>query len=123
FAVTLGLDCATPAPTPLAARAPGSLSSPSTEPALAAPYGIEVAIDDDLLNRVLHGVWASGALELDLDRILALFGATPATPGAAPLIAAGDLKQLVPELGPLVADTAPVSVSIAALLPPIVRVG
>lgn len=100
------------------ARAPsGSLRSFGTRPMPTVGPGIFASIDDDAANRLLHGLWAGGVADIDID------GAFLAAQGLNLPIALelGALKGFLPELRDVGADNAPLGLRLRPGLPPVVQ--
>lgn len=124
--IKAGCDAVTPTAAGLAA--PGSLMTPGAVPPLQTGYGLHIALDDDALNRIAFGIWASGAMVYDMDAQNRLNPPPPPQPTApgqpAPIaltLTALELKQVIPEIGNLVPDSSPVNIVATAHLPPIFR--
>lgn len=142
---SFSFDASAPAPTPRSAAAPGSFHTPALAPlSLGTARGLEVRVDDDMINRLLHAAWAAGLLERDLGSLgfgLSPSGSqatgTPSTAGSGPASASGgglfgasggggltlgDLALFLPEVRGVADESAPVSARFEALLPPVLQV-
>lgn len=98
-------------------QVPGSLRTRGAAPALKANLGFETAIADDLVNRVLHTLWAGGLLEQEITK--QGFGTIYQTP--IPMDS-NLLTGFLPELQGKVANHADLVIRLVPLLPPAVTV-
>lgn len=101
--------------TPWGQAAPGSYATTGALPAVIPGPGVWVTINDDAINRLSHGCWASGALDFTFDDAFCARNGLN-LPIALEL---GSITQFLPELIGIARDTAPVALRARANLPPL----
>ena len=104
--------------TSVASTAPGSLVTPGALPLLRTHRGLRIAVDDDGLNRLFFGFWASGILDIDVDQRFFQDNGI-----SVPLdLTVASFSQFLPQLSSLASPTTPVVLRVEPKLPPIVTV-
>lgn len=94
----------------------GSLSTLGSQPQIPVGPGVFVSADDDAINRLLHGFWRNGVLNIDLDDAFLQQNGM-----SLPInLEVGSLVQFLPELRGVMPDETPLAIRIRPLLPPIV---
>ncbi|MFC1707078.1 hypothetical protein ACFL59_09700 [Planctomycetota bacterium] len=120
FLLQAQFDCPVVNYTARGKAAPGSFKTAGDAPSVQTGRGIKVTVDDDALNRTLHGLWAAGILDVLLDQsTVTQLGLDSVLPFD---LRAGSLREFLPEMGAAVPDSAPVAIKVECLLPPIAEI-